>query len=240
MRKIIGGILLFVFLLYPARASAAVESSLKCFPATGSFKVGDTVTLDYMLDTRSNQSLGATVVATYDPSLLEAISTQSSAVLTVTNWTAPVTNSVDTTLGKITLDYGNTQTPFSGNTSLGQIQFRAKAEGQAPFTFTFFQQFDDTTPAVSKVFGKRDGTNTSNILTDVNNCIYVIETGTSTPVGTISPTPPTAATVTIISSPPVRELPRSGDFITTFQYIGSATFLISVGCISFFTRKGKK
>lgn len=219
--KLVSIILVFIsfgllFVFKPLKVWAT-QASLSCTPATGTYNIGDVFTVDYVLNTRNFDSYGTEIVATYDTSLIEAVVTTSTAITTSTNWTTPTTNTVDSTLGKIDMDFGKAQTVFKGTSSIGQITFRAKAAGQAQFNFSFFQQYDDTTPAggAVKVWGKKDGTNISNILTDVTNCIYVIaEKGvTPTPIITRPPSTP------IPTVPPVTELPRSGVFETTLVFI---------------------
>lgn len=236
MRKIVIAVLISVgLILVTPRSVFATASNLRCTPSTGTFKVGDTFTVEYALDTRSFQTFGANVVALFDTAVLEATTTQSVSETGVTGWGAPTTNTVDNTLGKITLDYGNAQPEFTGNTTLGKIVFKAVSTGQAQFNFQFFQQYDDTTPGVAKVWGKKDGTTLSNILTDVNNCIYVVEAGptaaptvppgtTATPVPTLAPGVPTS-----VQQPLPTQLPRAGTSYTTTSMFGLGIFLIALG-----------
>lgn len=204
----------------------ATEASFKCTPATGNYKVGETFTVDYVLDTRTFPVFGAAAIATYDPSALEVVGTQSTPVTSSTSWGQPTTNTVVPSSGKITLDYGNGQPSWTGNSSIGQITFKAKATGQAQFNWVFFQQYDDTTPGVAKVWSKKDGTNLSNILTDVNNCIYVIA-GT-TPIPT---QPPVATSAPRPTVPPVTELPKSGSQEITVSFLGIAGIFIVLGSL---------
>ncbi len=203
----------------------ATKASLSCTPANGTYNVGDTINVSYVLDTRTFQAFGSDLYITYDAGMLEATGTQSTIVTTDTKWTTnPVSNTVDSSLGKIHLDYGNSQAAYTGSSTIGSISFRAKQAGQAEFKYTFFQQYDDTTPGVAKVWGKKDGTTLSNILTDVTNCIYVISTAvTSTP----GPTSPPAAT----SAPVVSELPRSGSTETTMALVLFAFFIMGLGLV---------
>lgn len=235
------------FILSPMHAFAT-EASLKCSPSTKTINVGDTLTVDYILDTRSYQTFGANVIATYSTDTLTAASA-STPVTTNSNWGQPTANTVDSNLGKITLDYGSAQPVWTGNASIGQMQFSAKATGQAQFNFYFFQPKDDTTPGVAKVWGKLDGSTLSNILSDVANCIYVIEAGTPTPTSalptfgptcapspppgstpnpTFGPTCPPATKAPTTPRPTVSVLPRSGVFETTVSLLGiGGIFLLS-------------
>lgn len=219
-------IFLFVFLLAASRLFFpkivwATSASLSCSPSVGNFNVGDQVTVDYLLNTRTFQAFGADLNITYDATILEATTAVSTPVSTPSGWTTTVANTVDASLGKIHLDFGNTQAAFNGSGTIGKITFRTKKAGQAEFKYTFFQQYDDTTPGVAKVWGKKDGVNLSNILTDVTNCIYVVS-------GPITNTP--APTVPVgTAAPTVTALPRAGTTETTVALLAFAALLLTVG-----------
>ncbi len=225
----------FLLLVIFSKQALADDASLRCSPATSTIQVNTTFTVDYVVDTRGSQAFGADINATYDSALLEAVGTQSTPVTAATGWGQPTTNTIDSELGKIHLDYGNSQPAATISASIGQVTFRAKAAGQAQFNFSFFQPNDDTTPGVAKIWGKRDGTNLSNILTDVNNCIYVIE-GSLTP--TLSPTPSLIPSVPATSyqltptAAPIRELPRSGIIDQMAGFLGTSFILITMGISS--------
>lgn len=212
---------IFTALFISPTSAWATKASLSCSPASGTYNVGDTFNVNYILDTRTFQAFGSDLFITYDAGMLEVVGTQSTVSSTDTKWTAPVTNSIDASLGKIHLDYGNTQAAYTGTSTIGSISFKAKQAGQAEFKYTFFQQYDDTTPGVAKVWGKKDGTNLSNILTDVTNCIYVISVSVAnTPVPTSVPSTPV---------PVVSELPRSGSMETTIALLVFAFSVLGLG-----------
>lgn len=220
MKKIAAiGCAIFVFLYSPSRAWAT-EANLKCDPATGTYSVGQTFTVTYLLDTRGFPTWGGNVQATYDSSIIEAQGTQSTIISSTTGWSSAVSNAIDSSLGKVSLDYGNAQAQFTGSGAIGSATFKGKAAGQAQFNFVFFQQYDNTTPGVSIIWGKKDGTNLSNILTEVNNCIYVIE-GTS-PTATLAPDQPTY-------TPAPTSLPVSGSVENTVGFGIAGTLLILAG-----------
>ena len=214
-------VILFVFAIYPKSLVLATRASLLCEPATGTYNIGDTITVNYKLDTRSFPATGADIVATYTSSVLDVVGTQSTAATTDTKWTAPVTNTVDSNLGKIRLDYGKAQAAFTGSSTIGQATFKAKAAGQGQFNFVFFQQYDDTTidGGAAKAWGvKTQGGAVSNILTDVTNCIYVI--GQAGPTSTPGPTVPL-----------VTQLPRSGSGEVTMSLLLLAGIFVTGGLI---------
>lgn len=214
-------ILIIAFFIIPKGAVYATRASLLCTPGSGTYNIGDTITVNYVLDTRSFPTYGADIVATYTPNVLDLVGTASTASTTDTKWSAPTTNTVDTSLGKIRMDYGQSQPAFTGNSTIGQITFKAKAAGQAQFNFVFFQQYDNTTIAggAAKVWGiMSQGAAVSNILTDVTNCIYVI--GAAGPTSTPGPT-----------TPVVTALPRSGGGETTMSLLILAAIFITGGLI---------
>lgn len=224
--------LISVFSLSFPSSVWATRASLSCVPATGTFNIGDTFTVDYVLDTRSFQAFGADLQIKFDPSILEPTINQSTIVSTSTNWSTATTNTADTS-GNIHLDFGNTQAVFTGSATVGKITFKTKQAGQAQFQYTFFQQYDDTTPGVAKIWGKKDDTNLSNILTDVTSCVYIVSSPTTpTPQGpTNTPGGPTSTPYTPsgTSGPTVSELPRTGSTETTFALLFFAILILSIG-----------
>lgn len=230
MKKLIIFILLLVGLFFTRPfAVYAAASNLRCTPSTGTFKVGETFTVEYALDTRSFETFGTDVVALFDTAVIESTTAESTAVTNVTGWGQPSTNTVDNILGKITLEYGKTQPSFTGNTTIGKIVFKAIATGQAQFNFQFFQQYDDTTPGVAKVWGKNNSTNLTNILTDVNNCIYVIEVSATAP--TVAPSVAAGTTITAepTQEPLPTQLPRAGSTTATTSLLGFGFLLFLIG-----------
>lgn len=222
-------ILTVLFLTLPGEV-LATAASLSCSPSTGTFNIGEQFTVDYILNTRTFQAFGADVYATYDSTILEAVGTQSTPITSSTNWTSPTTNTIDTTLGKIHLDYGKNQSAYSGSPSIGRVTFKAATAGQAQLNYIFFQQYDDTTPGVAKVWGKKDGVNLSNILTDVTNCIYVVSQ--TAPTATPGPTTPAGPTNTPGPTvPPVEELPRAGGEKLTLSILPIAFLFLAIGLI---------
>jgi len=240
--KILISFLLFLILswFFAASSAFATAANLSCSPSTGTYNVGNTFTVDYVLDTRTFAAYGADVVATYDPSIIEVVDTTSTAITTATGWGQPSVNTIDNSLGKIDFKYGSSQPVFTGNATIGQVTFRAKTAGQAQFNYTFFQQDDDTTPGVAKVWGKKDGTNLSNILTDVNNCIFIVEGAGITP--TAAPGLPTATPPPILPSPTiiptlpignVSEIPRAGKMADTYTFLTLGGLFFTLGLIHF-------
>lgn len=219
----------FLYLLSTPNSVYATEAGLTCTPTSGTYSIGDNIVVDLVLNTRSFPVYGASIVSTYSTTFADVVGL-ASPVTSVTNWSTPTTNAVDATLGKITLDYGSAQAAFTGNTAIGRVTFKAKAAGQLEVGYTFFQQYDDTTPGVTKVWGKKDGTTLSNILTDVSSCIYNITatapTATPGPSATAAPTTAASTPVPTVS---IAELPRTGATENMIILTGVAAGLIILG-----------
>jgi hypothetical protein len=192
-------IIIVLYVIFPYKVFAT-EASLSCAPSTGTYCTNETIVVDYIINTRTFPVFGADISAGFTASVLQPIGTQSTPVTSTTLWTAPLTNTIDAAVGGIRLDYGNAQPSYTGNTSIGKISFKAISAGQAQLYYNFQQQYDDTTPGVAKIWGKKDGVTLSNILTDVNNCIYIIEdcNPTTGPTSPPQPTTPSRPTVTTI------------------------------------------
>jgi len=221
MKKLIL-ILIFTFLPFTFRADKvfATDAQLACSPTTSTISVGQTLTSDIILNTRNFNVSGATVVMTYPPSLLDVTSASLDAETTDTGWTAPTVKTVDNNLGKITLDYGSSQEAFSDTATIGKVTFTGKSPGIANVGFIFYQEYDDTTAGISKVYGQKTAGTTSNILTDVVNCQYTV-TGTTT----LAPTsPPDGTTV----DPTI--LPRTGgqDMMIVIAGMGGLVFALGL------------
>lgn len=236
MKKLAAFLILFVLTLaFPRGIALATQSNLRCIPSTGTYNVGDTFTVQYQLDTRGFPVFGLNAIANYDYTVLQATTSQSN-ITPPTGWGQPTTNTIDTTLGKINIDWGNTQPAFTGTSTFGSVVMQAKAPGQAQFNFVFFQQFDDTTPGVSKVWGKKDGVNITNVLTDVNNCIFVVQ-AVNAPTPTTAPGLPTSTpipglpTATPIPAPNVTQLPRAGSVEATISLGLAGVFLLAGGLL---------
>lgn len=229
LKKLSFILLLGIVLMRPATVWAT-EASLVCSPNSGTYCIGDTITSDLILNTRNFQIFGAKVAATFTTGVIEPVGTQVTPVTAVTNWTAPTANTIDGSVGTVLMDYGRTQAAFTGNTAIGQIRFTAKTAGQAQFIYTFFQQYDDTTPGVAITWGKKDEVNLSNVLTDVSNCLYVIE-ACSTPSPTPGPTSPAAPTAIPPTRPPITQLPQTGVVDMPIAVLGLSGIFIATGMI---------
>jgi hypothetical protein len=220
MRILVTLIILGALLMLSPSRAFATQSNAKCQPSSGTYQVGDIFAVDIVFDTRSFPIYGADIVGTYGSTIIQAQVSQITPITTVTNWTAPTTNTVGN--GNFRMDYGKSQAEYTGSTSVGQITFKALKAGQAKFDYTFYQQYDDTTAdgGAIKIWGKKDLVNISNILTDVNGCTYVIEEG-------VVPTSPPGAT----SAPVPTELPRSGTTEMTVSLLGIAGLFLIIGTV---------
>ena len=106
------------------------------------------------------------------------------------------------------------------------------------------QSKDNTTPGVAKAWGKPDGSTLENVLTDVNNCVYVIEaeavvTPSPTTTGPTPTTPTTPTTPPSVPTATISVLPRTGSFETTAGLLGISGLFIAIGTLvpAFASRK---
>ncbi|MBI2612060.1 LPXTG cell wall anchor domain-containing protein [Candidatus Gottesmanbacteria bacterium] len=216
-RLLYSSFFIFIFLLLKPSYVLATEAQLACSPTTTTVAVGQTIATDIILNTRGFDASGATVILTYTPAILDTSTIALTAVTDTTGWTAPTTKTVDNTVGKITLDYGSSQDVFSDTATIGKVTFTGKAAGTSEVSFVFFQEYDDTTSGVAKVYGEKAPGTTSNILTDVVDCQYTV-TGGSTPV----PTQPGSTIAPTI-------LPRTGSGDVSMVIFGVGVFLVFIG-----------
>ncbi len=199
----------------------ATQAQLACSPTTSTVAVGGTITSDIVLNTRSFQILGADAILTYTTGILDTDSASVVPVTTNTNWTNPINKLVDTTLGKIELDYGSSQSAYTSSGSIGRITFTARQPGNANVNFVFFQEYDNTTAGVAKVWGLKGSATPSNVLTDVVDCVYTVTGVTAAPS---SPTSPVTQT-----TPGV--LPPTGGGDTTLLLVGGGLVLAFLGIL---------
>lgn len=208
--------------LKPGQA-LATDAQLACSPTTSTIAVGGSVTTDIILNTRNFQTYGANAILTYSSDLLSTSETDVVPVTTTTNWTSP-SKTVDQTLGKIEIDYGQDQSVFASTATIAKVTFTGIAPGTANINFTYFQEYDESS-GVAKVWGKKNPPTISNILTDVVNCAYTV-TGETEPTNT----PPPGTTVNPTSVNPTN-LPRTGSGETTLVFMGIGAILIFLGLL---------
>lgn len=132
--------LLSVFLF--AFTTNVEAASLATSPSSGSYNVGDTITVDIILDTQGDDASAVDIQnLNYDPTLLSVIDEDSgdSGVQIDAGILFPVTvfNLVNTTAGEITFSQtsGATDTPFNGVGTLATVRFTVLAEGNATLSF---------------------------------------------------------------------------------------------------------
>lgn len=208
-------IILFLIGWMPKKVYAT-QAQLACSPTTSTVAVGQTITTDIILNTRSYQIQGADAILTYTTGVLDTSDIAVLPVTSNTNWTAPKNKLVDTTLGKVELDYGASQSAYTSSGSIGRITFTAKAAGNANVNFVFFNEYDNTTTGVSKAWGQKTPPTISNVLTDVVNCVYTVTGG-----GVGGPV------ITATSS----GLPRTGNMETTMWFLGFGALILSGGLL---------
>lgn len=165
-------------------------STLSLSPASALQNVGDTFNVDIILDTGGDSVSGATAILNYDTARLQVQDGDSAASGvqikqgSIFNQ-SPLTNTVDTSVGKIRYDSGSLGTSYTGRGVMATIQFKAVAAGTAPVTFVFDSQSSIDTSIVAAASGP------TNILTQVQDGNYTIGTGSATPAQPRPQLPPT-------------------------------------------------
>lgn len=195
------------------RKKAAPASTLSFSPANKSMKVGETVTLEAMLDTADNQVAAVQVNVVFDPTKLEAVSiTNGSFAPSV--YTAGKTGSGT---ASITVGAANAAAPLHGQGSVAILKLKALTAtsptvsvrfGADTFAGALNESTNNvivgTTPATITITNA-DGTTPSITPTATPSVTpSVTPTGTLTP--TLTPTPPATpsglpADTTLIQSP---------------------------------------
>lgn len=158
----------FVFFARPALAA-----SLSLSPASATKNVGDTFTVDIVLDTDGEAVSGATAIINYDTAKLAVVDGDSNAsgvnIQPVTSSLSQVlTNTVNASTGQIRYDAGNLGSPFTGRGTIATITFNASSTGVASANFVFVQNATTNTSAVVEASGP------TSLLDQINNGTYTI------------------------------------------------------------------
>lgn len=183
MKKLTISIIFLIFItvinfIRPVPAYAAASLSLS--PASSTKAVGNTFSVDIVVDTGGDAIGGVTAILTYDTTRLQAQSTALTPGPIFGTSVSPFTNSIDATTGQIRYDSGTLGTAYTGRGTLATMTFRAIAVGTAQVNFTFNPSSTTGTSLVAAATGP------TNLLTTVNNGTYTItSTGTG---GTLPPT----------------------------------------------------
>lgn len=231
MKKILPLLLFLVtttaVLFLPSPAFAAANMYLD--PASKNLKVDDVFSVKIMIDTQASQAVGGAAIINYDTNLLEvqdADNTKSGVQITVGQAFSkePILNLVDPTTGKITIDYGNLQSPVSGVAELGTISFRAKNTGSAQVHFVFNPTSSTGTSTLAG-----PGSN-NNLLTSITDGNYAISSSTlalGAPGDATDSSETTTTTETTTEE--TTELPQTGIFEVTLLMLGLAGLFVVGG-----------
>lgn len=185
-----------MFLLaYPLVVSADGPASFSITPATGSYGVGKTFTVQITADSPSGFN-SANAILGFDPTLL-SVSTVSKNNSAFSLWA--VDPSFDNNKGSISFEGGNT-TALSGSKTILAVTFRALKVGSAQVSFT------------SGSILAADGKGTD-ILGTKNSSTFEISTagGGDTPPPAPAPTPPPTATGPKPDIPEITSLTHPSD-----------------------------
>lgn len=169
-----------------AGAQSASAATLTLSPASQNVSVGETFTVNILLDTQGQAIDGVDIkYLNYNPYFLQLIDGDS--VNTGTQITPgglmpnTLTNTVDTQGGKVNYSQiTNNNTQYTGSGVLASLTFKALVAGTAPVTIDFSS--GNTKDANVASVG-------NDILTSVGNGSYVVSYGAVTPGGTPSGSP---------------------------------------------------
>lgn len=192
------------------RKKAAPTTSLSLSPSSITKKVGDTFTLETLIDTGSNQVVAAELHLVFDPQKLEA--------QTITNGplfpSILVSGVVDRGSASITIGALNSRTPITGTGTAAVIKFKALEKTEGPIQIRLAQNtfvgslgegstnvLTGSTPANITITGdssaaKTSLANTANTATNSGNTI----SQTQQPILTPSPTPQASGSAQASSS----------------------------------------
>jgi hypothetical protein len=172
----IAGMSVFLFLF----AAGAKAATLSLSPATQTVNVGDTLTVQVLLDTQGANIDGLDIQAlNYNPYNLQLISAaaagQPAQIQAGTLMPNTLANSVDTTNGKILFSQiTNPGSTYSGSGVLATLNFKALVAGNTKLTFDFTPGGTTQSDVASQG---------NNILTSVVNGQYVINNSATTVTG---------------------------------------------------------
>lgn len=163
---VVFGVALFAL---PEKALAA---SLSLSPASASKNNGETFGVDIVLDTEGAAVSGATAIINYDTGKLQVQDDDSNNtgvnIKPGTALSQVLSNSVDTSAGKIRFDAGNLGASYTGRGVLATIQFKAIGSGVAQASFLFNPSSTTNTSQVAAATGP------TNLLTKINDGNYTI------------------------------------------------------------------
>lgn len=165
-----------------AVAVPAFAATISLSPSTGNFNIGQTITVNVLLNTQGDAVDGTDLrYLTYNPSLLEVVDSdaQKSGVQITPGslMTLTASNSVDVTNGNITFSQitsGGTRYVNTTDSVLAIIQFKVKASGNASLVV---QSTPGVTTDSNVAVGGKD------VLATVNNAMLTLGTPSGTPPG---------------------------------------------------------
>jgi hypothetical protein len=190
IKKTIFSFLVFVALntlfLILNSSSPVWAATMSLSPATGSYALGATFTVDIIVDPASDSISAASAIVDFDNAKLTAVSVAKGAMFSMD----PLTNTIgisttDPTKGEIRYDSGSlgaTGTTTRG--TLATITFRTIAAGTAAVTFVFDPTLTTGTSLVAASSGP------TNLLTTTSGGSYSIATSGTTPTTTVMTYPP--------------------------------------------------
>lgn len=159
-------VVVFVFISFTQSTQAA---TLSINPATGAYTAGDTFKVDILLDTEGDDVIGSDVIILFDSAKLEVADAELGDLF----GTKVTDGSVS--YGKILFEAvalgSNT---YNGDGVYASIMFTAIADGNANVDIKFISEGNTTDSSVNS-----DEVNSTDLLTQVNNAVFVIKEATA-------------------------------------------------------------
>ncbi|MEK7560571.1 MAG: cohesin domain-containing protein, partial [Patescibacteria group bacterium] len=212
-------IILASVLLFGRDAHAA---TLSLSPSDGTYSVGNTFTVNILLNTQGAAISGVDVSLNYNPALLDVVDANTPvAGIQITPFQlmpSTAANAVNSSSGKIIFSQVTSGAQTYSNTSaqpLASISFRAKAAGTATLSFDFVPgQTTDSNVAVIS------GDTSQDVLTNATGASFTITSSTVTPP---PPPPPSSTTGITTLTPPANSTLQASTATFTWNAVTGAT-----------------
>lgn len=163
-------------------ASGAFAASLSLSPASTTKNVGDSFTVDIVLDTEGEAVSGATAIINYDKTKLAVVDGAAGSgdckdgvnIFSGPNLSQCIENTVSASTGQIVYTSANLGAAYTGRGIIGTITFSANSTGLASVSFVFNPNVTTNTSAVAAASGP------TNLLETITDGSYTINAGGTT------------------------------------------------------------
>lgn len=190
-RSVIWGFLggLFFWVVSVGWPPIAYAATMSLSPATGSYALGSTFTVDVIVDPAGDSISAASAIINFDNSKLTAVSVTKGSMFSMDPLANTIgTSPTDPTKGEIRYDSGSLGgSGITTRGTLATITFRTLAPGTAAVTFVFDPTLTTGTSLVAAASGP------TNLLTTTSGGSYTILSAGRTPTTNVMTYPPYVA-----------------------------------------------